>query len=221
MEYISKKSLSACFGILLVPGIFLPSAHAASVSDLFITEVMANPAQALDSSGEWFELFNPTAEVIDLEGLVLSDDGSNNHTISTGTALLVNPGQYFVMARNGDSTSNGGFIADYVYDGFTLGNSGDQIIFSNNLTELLRLDYSTNFSTAGKSMELIRNTMTEADYALTGAMFTYGLGDVGTPGAAGSFTPSVSPVPVPAAAWLFSSGLAGVIGLGRRRKVKT
>ena len=220
MEYINKKSLSACFGVLLASSIYLPSTQAASVSDLFITEVMTNPLQVSDGNGEWFELFNPTAEVIDLEGLTLSDDGSNSHTISTGEALFVNPGQYFVMARNGNSTSNGGFAADYVYSGFTLGNSGDQIVLSDNLTELLRLDYSADFDTAGISMELIANVMTETNYALTDASFIYGLSDIGTPGSAGLFSPSATPVPVPAAAWLFSSGLAGLIGLGRRRKVK-
>jgi len=218
MEYINKKFLRACFGVLLASSIYLPSTHAASVSDLFITEVMANPKHVSDSMGEWFELFNPTTEAIDLAGLTLSDDGSNSHTISADDILLINPGQYFVMARNSDSTSNGGVIADYVYSGFTLGNSGDQIVFSNNLTELLRLNYSAGFDTAGTSMELIGNTMTEANYALTNAGFTYNLDDIGTPGVAGSFIPSASPVPVPAAVWLFGSGLAGLIGLGRRHK---
>jgi len=218
MEYINKKSLRACFGVLLASSIYLPSTHAATVSDLFITEVMADPSQVSDGNGEWFELFNPTAEAIDLEGIILSDNGSNNHTITTGGALLVNPGQYFVMARNGNSASNGGFIADYVYGGFTLGNSGDQIVFSSNLTELLRLDYSANFDSSGTSMELIANTMTEANYALTDADLIYGSGDIGTPGMAGSFVPS--PVPVPAAVWLFGSGLVGLAGIGRRRKIK-
>jgi hypothetical protein len=217
MDYINKKQFTACFGILLAS---ISTAHSASVSDLFISEIMANPLQVSDGNGEWIELFNPTAEAINLEGTLLSDDGSNNHTISTGSPLLINPGQYFVMGRNDDITSNGGYTVDYVYSGFTLGNSGDQIILSDGLTEFLRLDYSAEFDTAGISMELTGQGMTELDYTLTDNALTYGLGDIGTPGVTGSFIPTASPVPVPAAAWLFASGLVGLAGIGRRHKNK-
>lgn len=215
MEYIKKQSFAA-YGIFLASSICVTSAQAASVSDLFITEIMVNPAQVSDTNGEWFELFNPTLEAINLEGMILSDDGSNSHTISTGSALLVNPGEYFVMGRNGDSASNGGYVADYTYSGFTLGNSGDQIVISDGISELLRFEYGASFDTSGVSMELIGQEMLESNYALTDSSFTYGLGDIGTPGAAGSFVPSPAPVPVPAAFWLFGSGLVGLVGVGRR-----
>jgi hypothetical protein len=223
METINKKAFCACILTALIAGTFTlnvqaASVSAASVNDLLITEIMANPLQVSDANGEWFELFNPTASAINLQGLSLSDDGSNIHSISTDSALWITPGQYFIMARNGDSGSNGGFIADYVYSGFTLGNAGDQIVFSSGLSELLRFNYSSNFDTAGQSMELIDLPMLESSYALTRADFRYGLGDIGTPGMAGSFTPS--PVPLPAAAWLFASGLIGMAGIGRRKRAK-
>ena len=82
---------------------------------------------------------------------MLSDDGSNSHTITSDSPLLIAPGQYFVMARNGDPNSNGGFNADYVYSNFSLGNSSDQIVFSDASGELLRLDYSGVFVGAGQS----------------------------------------------------------------------
>jgi len=219
MDTINKKASCACVLTALISGTFTLNTQAASVSDLLITEIMANPFQVSDGNGEWFELFNPTALAINLEGLTLSDDGSNSNTISTGGPLLIGAGQYFVMARNGDSNTNGGFTADYVYSNFTLGNSGDQIIFSSGLNELLRFSYSASFDVAGQSMELTGLPMLEANYALTNAAFTYGLGDIGTPGMAGSFIPS--PVPLPAAAWLFGSGLMGLIGIGRRRKARS
>ncbi len=189
---------------------------AASVSDLFITEIMANPAAVSDSLGEWFELYNPTLETIDLSGFTLSDDGSDSHVISSGSSSIINPGEYFVMASNGDTTTNGGFTADYVYSGFTLANTADEIVFSDTNGEWLRLNYTSGFGIAGQSMELVTLPMFESSYALTDASLTYGLGDIGTPGSAGSFTPT--PVPAPAAAWLFGSGLIGLLGIGRRRK---
>jgi Lamin Tail Domain len=219
MDFFKKKASCACVLTALISSTFTLNIQAASVRDLLITEVMANPLQVSDGNGEWFELFNPTTSSINLEGLILSDDGSNNHTISTGGPLLITAGQYFVMGKNGDSTSNGGFTADYLYSNFSLGNSGDQIVFSNGLSELLRLNYSASFDIAGQSMELTGLPMTESSYALTHTSLIYGLGDIGTPGMAGSFMPS--PVPLPAAAWLFGSGLIGLTGIGRRRKIRS
>jgi len=218
MEYINKKACCACILTALISGTFTFNTQAASVNDLLITEVMANPLQVSDANGEWFELFNPTTSSINLKGMTLSDDGSNSHTIPTDNDLFIASGQYFVMGKNGDSNTNGGFNADYVYSNFTLGNSGDQIVFSSDIAELLRINYGTNFDTAGQSRELMGLPMTEANYALTDTGFSYGLGDIGTPGMAGSFTPA--PVPLPAAIWLFGSGLVGMISISRRRKAR-
>jgi len=211
---------SISLGVAMTTCFISPAAQSASVSDLFITEVMTNPAAVSDTAGEWFELYNPTSENVDLQGIMLLDDGSNSHTISTGSPLLITPGDYFVMARNGDPATNGGVNADYVYNNFSLGNSIDQIVFSDGITDLLRLDYTSGFGTAGISVELTGLPMNQLNYTLTEGSLTYGLGDIGTPGSAGSFTPAPSPVPVPAAAWLFSSGLAGLVGISRRRNTK-
>jgi len=194
--------------------------QAASVSDLLLTEIMANPLSVSDANGEWLELFNPTSDSIDLSGVTLSDISSAGHIISDNSNLFVKPGDYFVLARNGDTTANGGFNADYVYgSGFSLSNSSDEIIFSDTTGELLRLDYGSGFAPAGKSMELIDAVILQSNYAASTSQF--GLGDWGTPGEAGSFTfekTSPTPVPLPGAAWLMGSGLAGLVGFSRQRK---
>jgi len=194
--------------------IFSTAVQSATVSDLLITEIMANPTAVSDTQGEWFELFNPTSESVDLSNIVLSDDGNNSHIISTGNSLLVTPGSYFVMARSGDASTNGGLIADYVYNSFSLGNTRDQIIFSDDAGELLRLNYDAGFVPTGGSMELIDAVMLPSNYAATTT--AYGLGDLGTPGAAGSFVQPIAAVPLPGAAWLMGSGLLGLIGFGRK-----
>ena len=202
---------------LLTSLLFSINSHAA-VSDLLITEIMANPLAVGDSAGEWFELYNPTTEAVDLNGLILSDDGSNNHVISSSGSLFINPGEYFVLTNNADSSTNGGFIADYEYSSFSLGNTDDEIIFSDSMGELLRLNYLDGFDAPGRSRELLGLDMIESNYSLTDTSLIYGMGDIGTPGSAGSFTPA--PVPLPAAVWLFSTGLAGLIGIARRRKTR-
>jgi len=201
---------------LVLMCIFSSVAQTATVSDLLITEIMANPTAVSDTQGEWFELFNPTSNSIDLSGILLSDDGSNGHIISTESSLLVNPGSYFVMARSNDTTSNGGFVADYVYNSFSLNNTSDQIIFSDDSGELLRLNYSAGFVPAGSSMELMDTVMLPSNYAASPT--TYGLGDLGSPGTTGSFTQPLAAVPLPGALWLMGSGLLGLIGFSRRQQ---
>jgi len=203
-------------GMLSVFGI-CGFSQAATVSDLLISEIMSDPTAGTDSNGEWFELFNPVNETVSLDGITLHDDGSNSVLLS-GSDLSIASGSYFVLARNGDSLSNGGFSADYVYgSGFTLGNSSDEIVFSDGSGELLRLNYASGFVGSGVSMELISDNMLAGNYAAS--LTAYGDGDLGTPGSAGSyaFTLAPSPVPVPGAVWLFSSGLLGLIAVQRRR----
>jgi hypothetical protein len=48
----------------------------------------------------------------------------------------------------------------------------------------------------------------------------YSLGEVSFNGTTLSFTGNVLPTPLPAAAWLFGSGLLGLLGIGRRRDIK-
>ena len=198
---------------------------AMSVSDLLISEVMANPAEISDARGEWFELYNPTIEPVNLRGIDLGDDGSNRHRFDTD--LLILPSKFLTLARS----ATPGFVPDYVYNGFTLTNSSDEIIFRDGLLELLRLDYGSGFAVAGVSRELLQLPMMASNYDLTLASFGYGSGDIGTPGAAGGMLSARSAVPVPATAWLFMSGLLAAfsppairkaIGIGKpnRREIE-
>jgi len=219
MKHFSITHVPFLSLLCLVCACFFSSVcKAATVSDLLITEIMANPLAVSDTRGEWFELFNPTSESINLSGLLLSDDGSNRHTISSTTDLLIDSGSYFVMARNGDSSVNGGFTADYVYSSFSLGNSQDQIIFSDMSGELLRFDYGSGFVPSGSSMELIDAVLLPSNFAATST--TFGSGDFGTPGSAGSFIQpiGVAPIPIPGTAWLMSAGLIGLLSFIKKSK---
>ncbi|MDW3095637.1 MAG: lamin tail domain-containing protein [Gammaproteobacteria bacterium] len=186
--------------------------HAASIQfgDLLISEVMANPSSVSDVNGEWFEIFNASANTIDLNGITISDDGSNAHQINNASGLLILPGAYLVLGRNGDIVNNGGYTAQYVYNNFSLNNTLDQIVLSNNGNEITRLDYTgLPFGSAGISAELINQLLApkESDYQLTQST-QYGLGDFGTPGSRGSLPLiNTSSVPVPSAIWLFASAV--------------
>ena len=103
-----------------------------------VTEFMKDPAQVSDSAGEWVEVQNVAPHRMNLEGLVLSDDGSNGHLVFNGGAgLWFLPGERLVLGRNNDPLLNGGVTIDYAYSGFTLGNSADQIVLSGSGGRLL------------------------------------------------------------------------------------
>jgi len=199
----------ARFGLLLVLLFAHQAANAVSVGSLLISEIMANPAAVGDSAGEWFELYNPTGETINLRDVTIHDDGSDRHRIETD--LLILPGHFLTLARNGDPALNGGFAADYVYRDFRLGNSADEIVLRDGTMEWLRLDYGPGFAVAGRSRELNGIAMTLANYLLSPESRIYGLGDTGSPGSAGGLVPAPSAVPLPAAAWLFASGLLALV----------
>ena len=196
---------NARLGALLFSLSLAVCAQAATVGDLLISEIMANPAAVSDTRGEWFELYNPTGEPVNLRGITLGDDGGDAHRIESD--LLIMPRHFLVLARNGDSALNGGFEADYVYRDFTLGNSDDEIVLRDGALEWLRLDYGLGFAAAGHSSELTGLPMTLSNYALTPADRVYGLGDIGTPGLAGSFSFTPAAVPLPAAGWLFAGSI--------------
>lgn len=184
--------------------------HAVTIQpgDLLISEVMANPSSVSDTNGEWFELFNTSATSININGFTISDNGNNSHQITNGSSLLIAPGAYLVLGRNGDITNNGGYVADYVYTNFTLSNMLDQIVISSNNTDIVRLSYSgLPFGVNGVSAELVNQLINpdETHYQLSQDQ-QYGLGDIGSPGRRGSFElVSASAVPIPGAVWLFGT----------------
>ena len=188
-----------------------------TTGDLVISEVMANPASVSDTAGEWFEVFNLSNDSLIIDGLLISDNGSNQHLVDTGNSILINPDEYFVFGRNADSSLNGGYTANYVFSNFTLSNTIDAIILAFGDTEITRLEYESGFGVAGNSMELFDLPSSNDNYQLTPDSLMYGLGDIGTPGTMGSHE-LVSSVPIPAAVWLFGSGILGMASLTRRKQ---
>ncbi len=194
--------------------------------DLVVSEVLANPAAVSDSAGEWLELYNTTTVPLDINNLVLRDNGTNAHTVSTTAPLWINPGDYLVLGRSGDTSSNGGYTPDYVYRDFTLANSIDSIILEWNQQTIFALSYSSadGFGEAGVSMQLgsLEGTISAGNYLPSHPSMVFGAGDLGTPGfgtlGEGSGQ-GVSEVPIPAAGVLFISSLGLLAGIKRRNEL--
>ena len=153
---------------------------------IVITEIMANPGSVSDSYGEWFEIANVTDTIISLEGWSIKDNGSDTHVIQTeNQESIIQPGQFYVLSRNGNISSNGGVSSDYVYGGFSLSNTEDEIIIMDSdgaIVDEVHYTSEWNFS-SGISKEIHENnsdnSLIENWFAST---LSYGSGDYGTPG---------------------------------------
>jgi len=96
--------------------------HEPGVGDVLITEIMMDPSSVSDQLGEWVELSNVSEHILDLSGLMITDEGQNMAVLPNGT--LLEHGQRLVVGRSSDSTQNGGLDIDVdVAADMTLNNS--------------------------------------------------------------------------------------------------
>ncbi|MBX3002087.1 MAG: lamin tail domain-containing protein [Caldilineaceae bacterium] len=192
----------------------LPATSTPAAGIVLISEFLANPAAVDDNLGEWIEIGNPSAERINLRGWTLADLGQDRHTI--GADLWVEAGGYVVLARNGDSTQNGGVIANYVYSSIALANSDDELLLLNpngDTVDQVAWGAGTGLSIKDGA-SLYRAELTPTAAWLTSTLPWPGsAGDLGSPGASDSstiptptsviptgeptMTPTVTPTPGP------------------------
>jgi hypothetical protein len=173
--------------LLLAATVLLMCFSGTVFAQLVINEIMQNPLAVDDGDGEWFEIHNPTAGGIDIDGWTIRDDDFDSHLIDNGGPLMIPAGAYLVLGNNDDSGTNGGVAVDYSYGGdMFLSNSADELILEDGkLMEIDRVEWDggPNFpDPTGASMSL-------ADPALDNniganwctASTPFGAGDLGTP----------------------------------------
>ncbi len=175
-------------------------------ANIIFTEVMPDPnfSGLADSLGEWFEVYNAGASSVDMAGWLLSDP-SGTDTID-GPAVI-NPGQYFVFASNGDSATNGGVPENYAYhyatsgDGISLSNSADSLVLKTGAGVFVSyLKYTSSFGfMVGRSTQLrdlSYNPQVDTNWCWAGTIWDGATQrDRGTPGAAtvcGGSAPAVA-----------------------------
>ena len=76
--------------------------------ELLITEIMYDPAALSDNAGEWFEVYNNSANEINLKNLVIRT-ASALHVVNAD--IVVGPGDFYIMARTDEAVG----IEKYVY----------------------------------------------------------------------------------------------------------
>lgn len=176
-----------------VAGVAQQPARHPGPGDLLLTEVLANPSGP-EPTGEWFEFTNVAAQPIDLDGLVLGDNGGSHTVVAPGLTLL--PGGYALFAYSDVVTTNGNLKPDYAYGKgsylIQLSNGGDLVKLSYGGQEVDRVAWTG--SASGKSMCL------KAPYGDNGVSASFGVGTTKWTAAA--------PPPAPAPADFGSPGAA-------------
>jgi competence protein ComEC len=172
-----------------------------------ISEIMANPRAVPDERGEWIELHNLETKPVDLRAWTIRSQ--NDRGITIERSVVIPPGAFAVVARDGDPTSNGGVSAAYAYrEGLTLGNAADWIALRS--PDGVTVDSVAWTSTiAGASRALRDDSSPHADVlgsAWTTSTTPYGKGDLGTPGQPNGATTAGSGPREPAPATPMSAG---------------
>jgi hypothetical protein len=112
--------VTTCFATGGVP---LPAVR----GDLVITEMMVDPAAVADTAGEWFELYNSSGGLLELQGLEFrTRDTAQTFTITE--SLVLADGEFVVLGNNANESTNGGVLVDHEYSGLALRNAGDQLL---------------------------------------------------------------------------------------------
>jgi competence protein ComEC len=154
-----------------------------TASRVVISEVMPDPAAVLDERGEWFEVHNLGPRTADLRGYRIASANDGVHVIAR--SVVVAPGGYAVLARDGNPRSNGGVSAQYAYGtAISLTNGRDWIALRD--PSGVTVDSVAWRATSSGASWGVRDPA--AEHAVVGgdnwrrATSVYGLGDRGTPG---------------------------------------
>lgn len=205
------------------------SGHAASFS---VGDLVSSPTHVNGFEGVSSSYYEPHQASYTEDGITVSQSGDNHGGVSTtwGNAHLGMPGQYSWYATGGDNGYTSITLADgsdfgdvslitgsgwdryhntEVYLNYSLWNSGAEVLAGSILQSLLL--FPVSFTGGGFDTILLSATL-EENHPLSGAYQGLIIDQIEVSG--------VSNVPVPAAVWLFGSGLLGLMGASRRKTVQ-
>ena len=159
--------------------------------DLVISEIMMNPATVDDTTGEWFEIYNPGSMEVNLNGLTI---GTGSATDTIDSDVLVPGGNYALLALSSTPGDNDNLpTPDFVYAGLAFDETSADalsVIDGSTTIDTVAWDGSTWTVTEGYSWSLDSATLTATDNDTWGnwcngaALWTGAASNYGSPGAA-------------------------------------
>ena len=182
------------------------------VGDIIFTEFMANPCAftdeagkctVVDDNGEWIEIYNTTAEDIDLNGWLLQESNSNPHVVTDATSMIIAAGDYMVLTKKCEAEVNGGIEPGYCYPGDTdsgflnptivLNNGNDtvELVWNELIIDTLDYDDANGWYVGEGISTQLHSALLDGvsnndgnNWCQAAAVSGYGAGDdLGTPGA--------------------------------------
>ncbi|RME42894.1 MAG: lamin tail domain-containing protein [Deltaproteobacteria bacterium] len=163
-----------------------------------INEIMYNPFNSQDGTGEYIELHNTGGIPVNISGWFIQDVLDQNQTLIGGPdqEVPIDCRGYFVLAQNGNPETNGGIENVGAIFSFALNNNiGDSVILRDpNLNIIDRVDYRVgqapwplcahpDGSSEGIAIELSDPALDNSNGINWHCASTpYGDGDLGTPG---------------------------------------
>ena len=242
MKYMHTKILAA---VSVAIALFNTST-ASAVTTLRITE--ANPTGSSEAySFDWFEVTNTGSSAVDITGWSVDDSSSITTPVrgllTTITSIAAGESVIFIESSVANFNTNktafgnawfGGTlpsslqIGSYTASGVSLAAGGDGVgLFDNASTPVLQayISFGATTTTGGTvdNAAGINDTtggassnVTARSIVGTNGGFLSSGNQIGSPGSIANA--SVSPVPVPAAAWLMVSGLGALGAMARRRR---
>jgi DNA/RNA endonuclease G (NUC1) len=122
---VSKTATGFTFGVYV---------SAALEPRVVITEIMPNPGAVDDASGEWFELYNPGLDSVNLAGWrIVSRSGSSTESHTIAGDLKIAPRGYAVLIADSAYAFNGGIVEAYAF--------GQGVLALSNSTSATAPDY--------------------------------------------------------------------------------
>jgi hypothetical protein len=223
---------------LLCAGAFYMGATTSTHAAVLINEIDYD--QPGSDTAEFIELFNSGINPVSLDGYILDlINGSNGSSYNSYdlSGLSISANGYLVLCDNTGAVANCDRDIDssgWIQNG---GTDGDAIALTFASTLVDAVTYESIGSYLGHYAEGNSFTSDDSNSIIMsiarlpdGFDSDFNAADFGsaciTPGSAniggtGDCSVSVSPVPVPAAVWLFGSGLVGLIGISRRKNSMT
>jgi hypothetical protein len=158
--------------------------------DLVLSEVLVDPAASYDHYGQFVEVTNVSARVVDLSGWTLVSDAGD---LELATQAVLPAGDRLVLCVSDDRVVNGDLVCDGTWDGTTLASPDSLTLAAGVLTldqvawtPLWPVDEGSSMSLSPDSVEATANDDRAAWCSASSAMAS---GDLGTPGAVNDVCP--------------------------------